>query len=92
MKKSRFQYTPSMDSAFGALFNGSWNGLVGMLSRGVISLLKYKCSSSPDYRNILFLKIGGIHLHSCGLTYELYKNRKLISLQRVSRLLTPVVQ
>ena len=80
-----------MDSAFGALFNGSWNGLVGMLSRGV-GLLKYKCSSSPHYRNILFIKIGGIHLHSYGLTYELHKNRKLISLQRVLRLLTPVVQ
>jgi len=31
----RFEYIPALDSAFGTFFNGSWNGLVGMLYRGV---------------------------------------------------------
>ncbi len=34
-KIDRFEYIPSLDSALGAFLNGSWNGLVGMLHRGV---------------------------------------------------------
>lgn len=33
---NRYEYVQPPDMAFGAFVNGSWNGLVGMVVRGVI--------------------------------------------------------
>ena len=46
-----FEYIKPPDGAFGALVNGSWNGLVGMAVRGVI---QFSVASVINYFDLHF--------------------------------------